>query len=1021
MTIPDDCVYDAFISYSHAEKDLASALQSGLQRFARPWNRLRALTVFRDDSDLAANPDLWESVRTAMDGSRYLIVLTSPSARESPWVNREVGYWLATRSAASVLIVAAAGESPAVIPALAEAYTAEPRHLDVRHLPPDQWTLRSPEFRSAVAELAAPLHGKPKSELESEDKRLFRRARRWRLSALAALCLLTAAAAVAGMVASVSIDRARDAFAEAHDSREIANAEQRRAEQESAEADRATLRAQAEEARAARATREATRQTTLARTFRTRADTARKEAARQLKIAQEQEAAARAATTEATRQKQLAKTAAAEAVETRRRAEREAATAAVSRTLADLSRTRAPDLRQARLLAVAAYKVAPTPEARGALLSTWHDPVLKTVTGIPFGGFVTAEHVAYDDDNRMIHNIVTDVNPVVPAEFTDGLRRVLGTPDGRFVVAVHEGTIGLWGAKTLVRLRGVPREVTGGELLVAPDGRGFGYWDREAFWWDTRTGRFSRISRQQIAAGAGDAPAIDVTSRGRLFAVKSTGHVVTWDVATGKRHDTGVRLAGFAGGLAVSPDGHLATGDTDDGRLGVWNLASGELIADTVSVDEPGDDRSPRRFSPDGGTVAIATSERIILLWEFRNGSIRRLAPSIENGGAIQRLEFSPDGRRLMTSSKRDFRIWNVSRPLLNLSGELSTPADLVLGPDRRRLLVTDSDGGVAVYDVASGAVLGRYPAARGSALSSSVAYSASRQLALVGARGVRIFRLGESARPAGYLGASRRRVDAVALSADGTTAAVARGVEVVIYDMRRQVPVGRLSKTRAPVRSLSMSPDGRRLVVAEGDPTFPIAEGAALWDLTDPRHPVRLRTQQPPDDLRTYSPDGSRYLLHSLGSLQMHRSSDDRRLALLGGVGLPRALAFTERGRTLVASTETWDTQVQPPTSASLEFFDVGTLQRFASITDGRIGVSYGMDVDPDEGVVAVVSDDGAVTLWWTDPDRIAAGVCRLYGGPLTRHEWRQLLPGMPYFDACKLRQRPVDRGVAQLLQVPG
>ena len=49
--------YKAFLSYSHAaDGKLAPALQSALQRFARPWYQLRAMRVFRDKTSLAATP-----------------------------------------------------------------------------------------------------------------------------------------------------------------------------------------------------------------------------------------------------------------------------------------------------------------------------------------------------------------------------------------------------------------------------------------------------------------------------------------------------------------------------------------------------------------------------------------------------------------------------------------------------------------------------------------------------------------------------------------------------------------------------------------------------------------------------------------------------------------------------------------------------------------------------------------------------------------------------------------------------
>ena len=49
--------YDAFISYNHADLSLAAALQEGLQHLAKPWNRRRAMEVFRDETSLPGQ--LW--------------------------------------------------------------------------------------------------------------------------------------------------------------------------------------------------------------------------------------------------------------------------------------------------------------------------------------------------------------------------------------------------------------------------------------------------------------------------------------------------------------------------------------------------------------------------------------------------------------------------------------------------------------------------------------------------------------------------------------------------------------------------------------------------------------------------------------------------------------------------------------------------------------------------------------------------------------------------------------------------
>jgi hypothetical protein len=84
--MPSAAEYDAFISYSHRLDQLGPQLQSGLQRFAKPWYRLRALRVFCDTANLSANPGLWESIEEALSNSRWFLLLTSADAAQSHWV-----------------------------------------------------------------------------------------------------------------------------------------------------------------------------------------------------------------------------------------------------------------------------------------------------------------------------------------------------------------------------------------------------------------------------------------------------------------------------------------------------------------------------------------------------------------------------------------------------------------------------------------------------------------------------------------------------------------------------------------------------------------------------------------------------------------------------------------------------------------------------------------------------------------------------------------------------------------------
>jgi hypothetical protein len=85
--------YDAFISYAREDEAQARALQLGLQRFAKPWYRLQALRVFRDRSVLSAGPGVWSALRSRLETSRWLVLLASPTAASSGWVEREVTWW----------------------------------------------------------------------------------------------------------------------------------------------------------------------------------------------------------------------------------------------------------------------------------------------------------------------------------------------------------------------------------------------------------------------------------------------------------------------------------------------------------------------------------------------------------------------------------------------------------------------------------------------------------------------------------------------------------------------------------------------------------------------------------------------------------------------------------------------------------------------------------------------------------------------------------------------------------------
>src|ERR1700722_957585 len=207
--------FDAFLSYTHGDRPVASGIQEGLHQIGRRLGQLRALRVFRDDTNLEVNPDLWGEITKALDRARFLVVVLSPGAAASHWVNQEVGYWLAHRGREQLLLVLAGGAlvwdagqqrfdpqaSTAAVPVLTEAgvLPVEPFFIDVSADAP--WDARSAALREKITALAAPIHGKPKDQLASDDLREQRRFRRLRAGAIAALAVLTVIAVIAALVA----------------------------------------------------------------------------------------------------------------------------------------------------------------------------------------------------------------------------------------------------------------------------------------------------------------------------------------------------------------------------------------------------------------------------------------------------------------------------------------------------------------------------------------------------------------------------------------------------------------------------------------------------------------------------------------------------------------------------------------------------------------------------------------------------------------------------------------------------
>jgi len=93
--------YRVFISYSHADTTWANWLMKKLEGYrvparfhgrAAPVGEIgpRLAPVFRDRDELPTTSDLGETIRAALRESATLVVICSPSAAKSRWVQEEI-------------------------------------------------------------------------------------------------------------------------------------------------------------------------------------------------------------------------------------------------------------------------------------------------------------------------------------------------------------------------------------------------------------------------------------------------------------------------------------------------------------------------------------------------------------------------------------------------------------------------------------------------------------------------------------------------------------------------------------------------------------------------------------------------------------------------------------------------------------------------------------------------------------------------------------------------------------------
>ncbi len=135
--------YRAFISYSHRDKDFAMRLHRTLESYRIPAKLVGTTTpigvvprrlspIFRDREELPASPDLGAELSAAIRGSMFLVVICSPGAAKSRWVEQEILQFKRVHGDSRVLSLIIGGTPNAADTPGREADECFPRALKFR-------------------------------------------------------------------------------------------------------------------------------------------------------------------------------------------------------------------------------------------------------------------------------------------------------------------------------------------------------------------------------------------------------------------------------------------------------------------------------------------------------------------------------------------------------------------------------------------------------------------------------------------------------------------------------------------------------------------------------------------------------------------------------------------------------------------------------------------------------------------------------------------------------------------------
>ena len=485
-----------------------------------------------------------------------------------------------------------------------------------------------------------------------------------------------------------------------------------------------------------------------------------------------------------------------------------------------------------------------------------------------------------------------------------GLRSAVFSKSGdRVLTASDDGTARLWSIDGQQRMQfGYPGMMRLANAAFSPDERNIVAASSEGTGWIwSLSGEFPFVT---LVSGSSALSSAMYSPDGRWIATASeVGEARLWNIENLNPFDRTTKsdLAFVAGSplrkAVFSPDSSRVAAVAEDGSAHVWAIDGAENPFVLGYHEGPVLDLA---FSPDGARIATVSSDSTIRIWEVAPASTPVVADV--HRGPIAHVQLDAAADRVLTRSK-DGALWLWRREGAGFvqvyHGE--TPVlSASLNARGSHIAIVGKDELVTVMDANMLHPLPEFANSISTARFASVNSDATAIVTIVGQNLVQLWRRSGKEAALTFSG-HEGLVNSARFSADGQ--------RIVTAGQDKTVRIWKTDGTGEPlifrghqsaVTDASFSPDGRFVVSASGDAT------ARVWDLTVKLPPRILGGHTGPVFSAAFSGDGSRVVTGSSNEARVWRiDAPDLPVILNVPAGKVSAVAFNHEGTEAATATD--------------------------------------------------------------------------------------------------------------------